>query len=191
MKNLRHTDSDMSILVRRTSTLGHMKMLVSNPENWVLDSTLFGIVVAGIAEARLGDLAVARKHSNAALALLSLRNGLKTIQEIEFPTGVIILYAFVTLGGTQLFSNPSRLRTASAGLRHRLRNFQNWNREIRTQVAMDFNHPLKKDTPIPGILWYFGSSSVLRPYVESSFANQQPNQLRSYLAVVYTINSML
>ncbi|KAK5052694.1 hypothetical protein LTR84_002560 [Exophiala bonariae] len=178
-----------------------MQMLISKPENWALDSTIFGIVVAGIAEGRIGDLAVARKHSNAAIALLNLRGGLRAIQDMQFPTGMIILYAYVTLGGTQLFSNSTRLGTASDTLKCRLQIFQKWNREIRTNCSTGSRKPtataptcensMRKDPCIPGSLWYFGTSSVLRPYVESSFVDRASSQIRPYLAVLYAINSML
>jgi len=179
-----------------------MKMVISKPETWGLDSTIFTSVVATIAERRLGDFAVARMHLSAAISLLHLRGGLKAIQDMEFPAGMIVLYAIVSLEGAQVFRNPSSLRTASRILRRRLRIFQNWSRKIRTEHALTrqestASEPMgpenltKQDSCLPGSLRYFGSSSVLRPYVESSFADRHPSQLRSYLAVAYAITSML
>jgi hypothetical protein len=89
--------SKMAIASRRATNYQSMRQLMAESDNWDKTSTVFSLVVAAIAEFRAGDALVARKHLKMAVELLDRRKGLRTIQEMAFTEGMIVLYAFTSL----------------------------------------------------------------------------------------------
>jgi hypothetical protein len=86
--------TDAARYARRANIYGQLRELINNEENWKLDSTIFTIAASAICENRSGT-EIGRAHLTAVVKLMQLRNGLRTIQEMSFETGITVLCALV------------------------------------------------------------------------------------------------
>lgn len=100
-----------AIYARRAAIYADTRKVLQNPANFMLDTTLLHLVVASLAETRLGNLELANKHFTGLLQVLKLRNGLRTFQEIGLHLGLGMLHAFV-VGQVPLFRTREELLDA-------------------------------------------------------------------------------
>ena len=192
-----------------------MNKLVADPKTRYLDSTIIGLSVAGIAEARVGSLVEARKHLIAVCHLFESRGGLHTVQTVPLWSSIIILRALISVGAAGFtLRSLDRLGAANRKLRNTLESLQCWNRAIRNMcqshhgnnspdsvchcrvVDEPFSHSSSDDSSSfrryqQSRAEAFGLSSPLRPFLESSFHDKSNAQMRGRLAVLYTINKTL
>ena len=104
------------IYARRAAIYASTRKVLANPANFLLDTTLLHLVVASLAETRLGDAKLADKHFSGLLQVLRLRNGLRTFQEIGLHLGLGMLHAFV-VGQVPLFRTRGELLDALGRMR--------------------------------------------------------------------------
>jgi hypothetical protein len=103
--------SKTAIYARRAAIYAETRKVVKNPANLLLDTTLLHLVVASLAETRLGNVELADKHFAGLLQLLRLRNGLRTFQEIRLHLGLGMVHAFV-VGQVPLFRTREEILDA-------------------------------------------------------------------------------
>ncbi len=103
--------SKTAICTRRAAIYADTRKLLQNPETFLLDETLLLLLVASIAETRLGNIELATNHFTGLLQLLKLRNGLRTFQETGLHLGLSSLHGFV-VGPVPLFHTSEELRDA-------------------------------------------------------------------------------
>lgn len=108
--------SKAAIYTRRAVIYADTRKVLQNPANFLLDTTLLHLVVASLAETRLGNLELADKHFTGLLQVLKLRNGLRTFQEIGLHLGLGMLHAFI-VGQVPLFRMRDELLDALGRMR--------------------------------------------------------------------------
>ena len=110
-----HRICRMAITARRAANYRHVREMMVNSNNWARMSTVFSLVVTGIAEARAGDTIVARKHMRIAIDLMKKDQDLRTIQMVEYTEGVTALHGFTCID-LPLFEERSDIEDASGRL---------------------------------------------------------------------------
>ncbi|OCT52660.1 hypothetical protein CLCR_10705 [Cladophialophora carrionii] len=108
--------SKAAVYARRAAIYAVTRKVVQNPKNLPLDTTLLHLVVASLAETRLGNVELADKHFTGLLQLLRLRNGLRTFQEIGLHLGLGMLHAFL-VGQVPLFRTRGEILDALGRMR--------------------------------------------------------------------------
>ena len=102
---------EIAIATKRASNYKRMREMMANSDNWDRTSTVFALVVTALSEFRAPDTAATRKHLTVAIELLKRKDGLRTIQNMSFAEGMIVLYALASLP-LPLFEKRSDVRSA-------------------------------------------------------------------------------
>ncbi len=108
--------SKTAIYARRAAIYAGTKKMLQTKADFLLDEALLHLLVATIAETRLGNLELANIHFTGLLQVLKLRNGLRTFQEISRCLGFSMLHAFV-VGQVPLFHTREELLDALGRMR--------------------------------------------------------------------------
>ena len=200
-------DQEETTLARRTTIYRVMIKTMADSKKWHLDETIIGVIAGAIMEWRLSNLYESQKHLKATFALLSLRGGLRAIQDMKYPAAVVCVFGFVNIRCMSHFDTLQSLRTATGALINRLSRFQSWNQKIRSHRATCGRHDdliqklqelpncQKKRTLKLGYLetraYCFNGTSAICPNIRPKFLKERPAEARPYAATLYLINSML
>ncbi|ETN41887.1 uncharacterized protein HMPREF1541_03826 [Cyphellophora europaea CBS 101466] len=84
-----------AIYARRASIYNSLRKLIDDPHSGNLDTTLILLAGTGSAENRLGNVDLAQKHYAAAMQLVNMRGGLRTLHQMPFVGGLGIVRCFL------------------------------------------------------------------------------------------------
>lgn len=192
-RHVMEPERETSTLSRRHKTYQLMNGTLAARDTALLDETIVGVAAAGVIEWRLGNPYEAQKHLKASLTLLSLRGGLRAIQDLHYPSALVTLLVFIEIGCTAHYEILGTLYTAISTATRRLGDFQKWNQTIRTLDSAS-RHPICKESLQSSHQTYrscFSEPSALRANIESEHRHGKPSEMRPYLGVLYCLNSIL
>jgi hypothetical protein len=184
-----------------------MKEGLADPEASISDQYLLAVGVAAASEHRMGNIASAGLHVQAAKRILELRGGLKAIREVTYPLGLMVVNIFVELGVDGLWKSQPELHARVTALTQWIRDAQAWNFTLRHQIA---SAPTRvRDYPSPDsdgegdqTTWLiaddqsrraraFASKTALADYITLPPAPLTEAQCRFYLSILFAINRAL
>ena len=187
--------NDPGILARRTHTYSLMRKAVRNVRTRYSGDTIIGLTVAGIAEARCGQVSEGMNHLAAVRRLIDARGGLTAMQDMPFDRIVIILAAFVNLGsGPEAFLNrhflSSRLEYIVAGLL----DLQHFNASVlRGQRRSESTHV---KTLTGATYWKYRRQTLqawdgLRSFISPFPAEASQGEKRCHIAILWFLNEIM
>lgn len=190
------TERELSILTRRALAYRAMrKDLAGTDDTLPSDNSILGLAVAISAEQRLGNLKAARFHCQAVKAFLFRRNGLQTLREISYPSGIMVLNCVIGLGLPGLYSDQD-IRPKVDDLRRKVRAMQWWNESLwplehsRGPEGEGTRVEAITDVGLQKRMEAF-SERPMFDYVSIPPRPLEEAEYRWFLPILYTLNSVL
>lgn len=190
------TEREVSILTRRTLAYRAMrKDLARTDDALPSDTSILGLAIAISAEQRLGNLKAARFHCQAVKVLLFRRNGLQTLREISYPSGIMVLNCVIGLGLPGLYADQD-IHPEVHDLRRKVRAMQCWNESLwppdpsRGPKGEGTKAELTGEAGLRRRIEAF-SERPLFEYVSIPPRPLEEAEYRWFLPTLYTLNSVL
>jgi hypothetical protein len=218
ISRLAPTEHDkVRILRRRAFIYQEMNNTITDLTTRYADTTLWVLASAAIAEARLDNAALGRKHCEALLTIINDRGGPCTLQNMIPSLSIGVVVSFISIGvGDAIFSNATALHCALRHFSRRLLAMQAWNDKIRrtfanTEAAHEmrqtaFNDPyadtsrnLPSDNEISVACFAYQGSrhrafqplSALLEFVLPTFPDASPSGHRHHFSILWIINNTI
>ena len=191
------------ILTRRRNIYPLMRTRLGDDRQRTSNETIIGVVTTAIVEWRLGNFELSRKHMRAVVMLLSLRGGMRAIQDISGSPGFVFLIGFVEMECTAYLEGPGCLHKAVKRLTQWLRLLQKWNKMLREvsndesdndlyhidETKMSQRYRYLSITATRELL--FSESSTLHWYVDATNIKDRMAEIRCSLVLLYSMNNIL
>ncbi|KAJ9609678.1 hypothetical protein H2200_006006 [Cladophialophora chaetospira] len=180
-------DRQISILTRRTVIYKLMNERLTDSRSSLADDYILAVAIAEGSEHRMDNTQNARCHIIAAKRLLELRGGLRSIREIAYPWGLMIVNIFVEQGVDDL-----DVQAWHFTLKYGSSTTQHGHGNLHTHKSH-----LDRDQPVPindGHSTHdqaFEVNIALYDYVHLPGDELEDAHFRFYLSILYAMNTAL
>lgn len=167
------------------------------------DDTLFGVLVAGIFEHRLGNKRIAKKHLEASFVIWSIQQRHRSKRWIAFPAGLPMCIGYIGIGLENFYRNLAALQLAQRQVLDILGQMERWNHLIRCVTLARFGESQVMPQSDSGRKHNlseqylrlrsaaFGRSGIVRYHLSALMQEKTEYGTRLCLGALYAVNEIL